>query len=300
MFARQILLVACLLGLACLVACQSGSGSTTTMTLQLETSDPDLQQRAVEVVRSRLERSGVRGLDVIPEGSNRIVVTFADEGDAARLGDLVCSTATLEFRIVRPLEEWQPVLEKLDAVGRATDPEAEPLTALIVPSATPQPVMSVPAPHLDRVRAIIADPRVQHAVRSGVVLLSREPENSSASEPSHGLYVLEDRPVLTGRDIESADQSPDPNRPGIWQINIELTRAGAQKFAKATGANVGRHLAICLDRGVVSAPRINSAIPGGQAVIAGTFTQEEASDLALLLDSDELPAAIEVVNVHVN
>ncbi len=137
-------------------------------------------------------------------------------------------------------------------------------------------------------------------MRSGVVLLSREPENSSASEPSHGLYVLEDRPVLTGRDIESADQSPDPNRPGIWQINIELTRAGAQKFAKATGANVGRHLAICLDRGVVSAPRINSAIPGGQAVIAGTFTQEEASDLALLLDSDELPAAIEVVNVHVN
>ena len=300
MTARRSLIAAGLIGLACLVACQSGSDTTTTLTLELDSADPDIQQRAAEVIRGRLEQRGVRGLVVDGEGSDRIVVSFRGDRDAKRLGALVCRTATLEFRFVRPLEEWLPTLEKLDTVCRVRDPEGEPFTTLIAPATTFEQVMSVPAPHLDRVRAMIADPQVQRAVGAGVVQVSIEPENPSAAEPAHSLYLLDERPILTGQDIESATASPATNRPGSWVINIELGQLGAQTFARATGENVGRNLAICLDGEVVSAPRINSAIPGGKAVIEGMFTRDEASDLAFLLNAGGLPATIKVIDVQVD
>ncbi len=70
-----------------------------------------------------------------------------------------------------------------------------------------------------------------------------------------------------------------------------LTAAGAEKFASATGANVGKQLAIILDNRVQSAPRINERITD-QGVIQGSFTAEEANDLALVLRAGALPAGL--------
>jgi preprotein translocase subunit SecD len=63
-------------------------------------------------------------------------------------------------------------------------------------------------------------------------------------------------------------------------------------FARATGENVGRQLAIILDNTVTSAPSIRERIAGGEANITGTFTQQEALDLSLVLKSGALPASL--------
>jgi preprotein translocase subunit SecD len=102
-------------------------------------------------------------------------------------------------------------------------------------------------------------------------------------------YALEKRRVITGRDLKNA-------RPGLGQFNepvvhFSLSAEGAKLFGEATGANVGRGLAILLDGKVVSAPRINSRITDS-GVIEGRFTQKEVEDLSAVLRSGALPAGI--------
>jgi preprotein translocase subunit SecD len=102
-------------------------------------------------------------------------------------------------------------------------------------------------------------------------------------------YALEKRRVITGRDLKDA-------RPGLGDfsqpvVNFSLTPEGGRLFAEATGANIGRYLAIVLDGRVQSAPRINGRI-SDSGVIEGQFTQREVEDLSMVLRSGALPAAI--------
>jgi preprotein translocase subunit SecD len=94
---------------------------------------------------------------------------------------------------------------------------------------------------------------------------------------------------LTGRDLKTARvQKGEVGQP---VIGFSLTPDGATKFAALTGANVGRRLAIVLDKKIESAPRINSQIHDS-GVIEGQFTPESAADLALVLRSGSLPASL--------
>ena len=70
---------------------------------------------------------------------------------------------------------------------------------------------------------------------------------------------------------------------------------GAQKFGRATSDNVGKRLAIVLDGNIISAPSINEPITGGNGMISGNFSFQEATDLALLLRSGALPTPLTVV-----
>ncbi|MGH9465006.1 MAG: protein translocase subunit SecD, partial [Thermoanaerobaculia bacterium] len=102
-------------------------------------------------------------------------------------------------------------------------------------------------------------------------------------------YAVEKRSVITGRDLKNA-------RPGLGQfnqpvVNFFLSPVGGQAFAQATGANVGKGLAIVLDGQVVSAPNIRTRI-ADQGLIEGNFTQQEVEDLATVLRSGALPAGI--------
>jgi preprotein translocase subunit SecD len=102
-------------------------------------------------------------------------------------------------------------------------------------------------------------------------------------------YAVERRSVITGRDLKTA-------RPGLGQfnqpvVNFFLSPEGGQAFAQATGANIGRGLAIVLDGHVVSAPNIRARI-ADEGLIEGSFTQQEVEDLATVLRSGALPAGI--------
>ncbi len=99
---------------------------------------------------------------------------------------------------------------------------------------------------------------------------------------------------LTGKDLEKAQVSFDQNT-SAPQIAIKFTAEGATKFEEITAKNVGQPLAIFLDDQVVSAPRVNEAISGGQAVITGQFSLEEAKNLAIQLNAGALPVPIEIL-----
>ena len=81
-------------------------------------------------------------------------------------------------------------------------------------------------------------------------------------------------------------------------INFAFNGNGSRRFAEATTANIGKPFAIVLDKQVISAPRINSAITGGTGQITGNFTEESAHNLALLLKSGGLPAPLNVIAQH--
>jgi preprotein translocase subunit SecD len=108
-------------------------------------------------------------------------------------------------------------------------------------------------------------------------------------------YVVQKRALLTGAELTRAEVQADPNSPGNWQVAIKFTATGARIFGDVTEQNVGRHLAIVLDGIVKSAPRINERIPGGQAVITGQFTVDDARDLAIVLRAGALPAPVTIL-----
>src|SRR5439155_18016903 len=108
-------------------------------------------------------------------------------------------------------------------------------------------------------------------------------------------YVVQKRTLLTGAELNRAEVQADPNSQGGWQVSIEFNAVGTRIFGEVTEQNVGKLLAIILDGNVYSAPRINERIPGGRAVITGTFTIEEARDLAIVLRAGALPAPVSIL-----
>ncbi len=103
-------------------------------------------------------------------------------------------------------------------------------------------------------------------------------------------YILEDRPVVSGDDLVNAAPSFDQNGAPAVSFNFDTT--GARAFGQYTAENIGQLFAIVLDGKVISAPRIQSAIPGGSGIITGNFTVQSSTDLAVLLRSGALPAGM--------
>jgi preprotein translocase subunit SecD len=101
-------------------------------------------------------------------------------------------------------------------------------------------------------------------------------------------YIVEETPVVTGEELTDAQPAFDQNnRPAV---NFRFNPAGARKFGDYTAANIGAPFAIVLDNEVISAPVIQSHIPGGSGIITGSFTVEESTQLAVLLRAGALPA----------
>lgn len=109
----------------------------------------------------------------------------------------------------------------------------------------------------------------------------------SVDEPGM-YYVIETVPVVTGEDLTDAQPSFDQNsRPAVsFRFNV----SGARRFGDYTAANIGQPFAIVLDDEVISAPVIQSHIPGGSGIITGSFTVEQSTQLAILLRAGALPA----------
>lgn len=113
--------------------------------------------------------------------------------------------------------------------------------------------------------------------------------NDSASGSTEEWYLLNKVAAVTGRDLKTANTSSDEF--GKPAVSFNLTSDGADRFEKVTGANIGKQLAIVLDGKVQSAPSIRGQIrDSGQ--ISGSFTLEQANDLALVLRSGALPASL--------
>jgi len=102
-------------------------------------------------------------------------------------------------------------------------------------------------------------------------------------------YLVARTPVITGRDLRNARPGQDEFRK--WETSFNLSQDGAKRFEAFTGANIGNRLAVVLDNQIRSVATIQSRI-GDQGRITNVGTEQEASDLALVLRSGSLPAGI--------
>ncbi len=171
-----------------------------------------------------------------------------------------------------------------------------PFSGLLVaqPNVLRSTPLFVPEMNVAKVQAMLDDPRVKLKLRNQEFEMGRDPMNGGGSQQLRALYLVERAPLLAGNQLTDASPTADPERPGGWEVSFTLNNRGARTFAKFTGENVGRFLAISLDGLVPSAPVIEGRIPGGQGVIRGNFTNAEASDLALLLRAGALPTDISI------
>ena len=111
----------------------------------------------------------------------------------------------------------------------------------------------------------------------------------SAAAGDTSFYLVRKVPAVTGQDLRSAKPTIDENNQPA--VAFSLTNEGSRKFGKVTGDNVGRLLAIVLDRRVISAPRIEQRITS-DGRIHGSFTTEQVNDLSLVLRTGALPAGL--------
>jgi preprotein translocase subunit SecD len=125
------------------------------------------------------------------------------------------------------------------------------------------------------------------------ILMERhvDPTTQATSESP---LVVKKKAIITGDLLSNAQIGFDPqfNQPFVA---IEFNSTGARLFDQVTAGNVGKRFAVVLDGKVHSAPVIRERISGGSAQISGSFTEKEASDLALVLRAGALPAPVKVV-----
>ena len=111
-------------------------------------------------------------------------------------------------------------------------------------------------------------------------------------------YLIEKRVTVSGEDLTDAQPGFD-QRTGEPIVSFKFNLNGARKFAQVTQENVGRPFAIVLDNEVISAPVIREPILGGSGQISGSFTVQQANDLAILLRAGALPAPLTVIEERV-
>lgn len=117
-------------------------------------------------------------------------------------------------------------------------------------------------------------------------------EDTDARTRTTVYYVLEKAAAVTGRDLKNARVGQDKfNQPAV---EFFLNAPGAEKFGRVTGDNIGRQLAIVLDKRVQSAPNIRGQITDN-GIIEGNFTAERADALSLVLRSGALPAQLVIL-----
>jgi preprotein translocase subunit SecD len=120
---------------------------------------------------------------------------------------------------------------------------------------------------------------------------SSEARTPAGQNPANVWYLLSRAPAVTGRDLRSATESRNSDKPGQWQINFVLSSDAGRNFGRFTEQNIGRQMAIVLEKKVYSAPTIQGRIED-TGRIDGNFSQESAHELAQILRAGALPASI--------
>ena len=281
--------------------------------LEVDTSKlgPAEAKNAVEQVRqiinNRIDQFGVAEPSVQRQGENRILIQLPGLLDQERAKALIGQTALLEFKLVKTEEESKALYDRIDAYfarklrgGAAPDSAApdsilHPLTSKLLSSSHSEAV--VLGENVPIVDAMIRKISADSTFATDAKLAWDAHETEVSGRTARGLYVVGKDALMKGSEVASAQMrlDLDATRPGAPGVSFNLTSRGGALFGDITGANVGRRLAIVLDGRIQSAPNIQEKIPRGQGSITGTFTEEEAQNLAIVLRSGALPAPVHVI-----
>jgi len=254
----------------------------------------DLRDRALEIIKNRIDQFGVFEPVIEKQAGSRILVQLPGV-DRDRAVKLIGEIAHLEFKLVAEATASQDLFKKIDKTLEGGDTLAikEPFQSYLM---SVQGDVGIDTRDEDSVLALLN--QAQAAIPADLEILFGPKEQYESHEVKR-LYVLKKEAELSGEAIRDARHQPnqgqDLQNMGSWLVEIEMKRDAARKFATITGRNIGKRLAIVLDNIVQSAPSIAERIPQGKAVIRGHFTAEEARDLAIVLRAGALPAPLKIV-----
>ena len=251
-------------------------------------------ENSFNVISRRIDRFGVAqpNIQQVKGGSGRILVELPGVKDPERVRNLLQGTASLEFWTTIPNTEfYSQILQIADSTN---------LRSLL--SIETNGTACVGYAHYadtTEISKILRSAEAKQVLSKNFrPMWSAKPV--SGSNEIYELVAINDEghgAPLDGDAVENA-QAQFSNQ-GEAEVSMEMNIAGARAWAKLTGENIGKQIAIVLDGVVYSYPRVNQKIDGGMSSITGNFTVEEAQDLANVLECGKLPAPATIIQEQV-
>ncbi len=253
----------------------------------------DATDRALEIIRNRVDQFGVYEPVIQKIGRDRILVQLPGV-QRERAKSLIGQTAQLEFRFLVNPERAQVIYTDINNYFKKdTLSKENPFFKYLISIGNDVALDVEDAPVVKKMLKEAA-----HLIPQDVEFLFG-PEEEYQGRTVRRLYLVEKKVQLTGAYIADARHSPyqgtDPNLQGSWEIQLRLNSKGARIFDRITGENINRRLAIILDGVVRSAPVIEERIPYGRARISGGgMNADKAKEIAIVLRSGALPAPVKI------
>lgn len=225
--------------------------------MKTEKEKQDAIQRALEIIRNRIDRFGVSEPSINRQGEDRIVVQLPGIRDPKRAQELLVVEGTLNLTLVD------------DALSKPENFE-------------------------DYKKGILKASVVLPEDEEVLFVWQKNPDTAKMEATTP--LVVKRTGALTGAYLKAAEVTF--SQFGEPQVDFELKPEGARIFLEFTAGHIGKRLAIELDRKIRSAPVIRDKL-SDRGVISGSFTLDEARDLALILRAGALPVKMEVVEQRV-
>ena len=252
---------------------QAEEGSFPRIFLSLTSEEVDFIKKnavaqSLEIIRNRIDQFGVAEPVIIRQGVDEIVVQLPGVKDPKRALSLIGQTAQLEFKLLDEeavLDPWQLISQAQNS-GKWQTGESRKKLNLALQNQLPQ---------------------------GSEIYFERNVDPQTGVETKTPL-LIQSQVMMTGEMVKNAQVRVGGqfNEP---YVGLDLTGRGGRIFGQVTEKNVGKRFAIILDEVVRSAPVIREKILGGSAQISGSFTYEEATDLAIVLRVGALPAPVEII-----
>ena len=289
----------------------------------------DALDRALRVVRERIDEFGVAEPIVQKVGTDRITVELPGFTDRDRATAVVERSAFLRFQITDKTQALERVIPRLDAIVKArglvatttaagdtartnalsalfqtpSDTAARdtasaadgPFRTSISPGQMPGQYFVAVADE-PRITRYLADSAVRAALPPGKVLRWGSDTVSLGAAPYRPLYVLDSREIITGEFLVDAKPNQDPIEGA--KVDFTFNNEGGRRFRNETERHIGDNMAIVLDDKVMSAPVIQSAIGSRGQITMGGRDIAAAQDLALVLRAGALPVPLKVVEAR--
>jgi SecD/SecF fusion protein len=291
----------------------------------------DAVSRAMEIIRNRVDQYGVSEPTIQRQGSRRIIVELPGVAREEEAKQLLQGTALLEFKLVKDPEFTISVMKSIDNVlaGKnindstltdsttaqnknskaKTDTAAEDTSKQLSKEefAKEHPFFSiirliqnsadgyVSSDEMDKLKLILNRPDVQKVIPDNVqFVFDAKPITDKDGQKFYRMYLVNKTPELTGGVITDAQATIDPQTSSPI-VTMQMNSEGATDWARITGANIGKRIAIILDGVVYSAPNVRGKIPGGRSQIEGMANMEEAKLLSIVLKAGALPAPVKIL-----
>lgn len=304
---------------------------------ELEKQARDAVDRALEVIRNRVDKYGVAEPSIQKQGANRIVVELPGVKNREEVRQLLQSTAVLEFKLLKPADIAIKVMQSIDnylagkSIADTTDTSRVIVKSDTLKKDTLKTIASelgvdttaglsefekfkkehpffayvrvdeqtgigfVMARDKRMVEYILSRPDVRNLIPSDFEFVwSAKPFTARDGNQYYNLIAVKKDPEITGKVITEARATVDPNN-NMPIVIMRMNSEGAREWARITGANINKHIAIILDGTAYSCPVVRTKIIGGSSQIEGLDSPEEAKLLEVVLKAGALPAPLEII-----